>query len=478
MWVPRPLGGDPGPIILPAQAESGAMLVGRYCCVGDFPTARDCAVRGLDHGRDSTWHMLRLSAMASWRLDTLEPTASFRSAVYSIGESDAARQELGWHLEAPFRFRHECLACLVQGIFNMGWHPMFPLLDEGRLSPIQRRMFAQLPPVELLAWIEREIELTREALAPSSLRASPLYLPRTAQDDEIWHRGGELTRRIFKHFHRTSYRNGSFRACYTFIDFPRPPCTPRHLTLPNSYLTTTLAVANIWDSTSGRPLTLLTWAVAGADLGREAWHPDKVSLEWRRWGITTGTQWDSSAVMPVPSGPAPPGWLIGVTPIPTGNAPTVSMMLTQGAARRGGVFVDGLAPLDTGPIAISDPLLGQEGTGAVWRVGSELVPLSPFWVFARREVVTMAFQVRAARPVAGARLRIRILAKDDHSGDDGRERITIIMPVEVPAGIDLHTKEIRMPDLEPGDYRFEIALLDGDAAVTAPRGVSFILVKR
>lgn len=443
--------------------------------LGDFPTARDCAIRGLDQGEDSTWHLLRLSAMAAWRLDTVEATAAFRRAANSVGDSRVARDELGWHLEAAFRFRQACVSCQIQGILNMGWAPWNPLLHEGRLSPSQRDLFASLPSEEVLPWIEREIAITREDSAPSWLRTSPLVWQPSIRYEQIWRRGSELTRRVFKHFHLTSYRNGTFRSCRTWDDFPRPPCMPRHLPLTGTYLTTTLAVANVWDPESGQPLSLLTWALAAEDLGRERGDPDRVTVEWRRWGITTGTQWDSTAVLPVPSGPATNGWLIGVTPIPAGAAPTVSMMLTQGAARRGGVFVDHLVPLDNGPTAISDPLLGQEGTGASWHAGVESVPVSPFRVFARQEVVTVAYQVRSDRHLANGRLRIRIFGEEGDDGDPSHDRIAITVPVEVQAGLRLHAMEFEMPDLDAGEYRFEITLLGGDVAVTSSRTVSFVM---
>lgn len=443
--------------------------------LGDFPTARDCSIRGLRLGNDSTWHLLRLSAMAAWRLDTLEATEAFRWAVNSIGNSEAAREELGWHLEAGWRFQHECGPCLLQGVFNMGWSGYTPLLHEGRWSVDQRDLFDSLPSAELLSWIEREIGMTRQDSAPSWLRANPVPFQPSPRYEQIWRRGGELTRRVFKHFHLTSYRNGTFRSCIRWADSPRPPCMPRRLPLVNTYLTTTMAVASLWDPESGEPLTLLTWAVARADIGRTDGDPDRVNVEWRRWGILTGTQWDSSAALPVPPGPAGAGWLVGVTPIPAGTAPTVSLMLTQGAARRGGVFVDHLVPLDTGPIAISDPLLGQKGTGATWSAGNGSVPISPFRVFARQEVVTMAYQVRSGAPLVAARLRIRILGTDADSDESTVERIAITVPVEVAAGTHLHAKEFRMPDLDNGEYRFEITLLDGDAAVAPSRQVQFML---
>ncbi|MDZ4258414.1 MAG: hypothetical protein U0974_13285 [Gemmatimonadales bacterium] len=443
--------------------------------LGDFPTARDCAIRGLEHGNDSTWHLLRLSAMAAWRLDTLEATMAFRRAVTSVGTSRAAREELGWHLEAGFRHKHECQPCEIQGIFNMGWAPANPLLHEGRWPVEQRHLFDSLPSAELLPWIEREIAMTREDSAPSWLRTSPLIWQPSIRYEQIWRQGGELTRRVFKHFHLTSYRNGTFRSCWRYIDHPRPPCTPRRLPLVDTYLTTSMAVASIWDPESGQPLSLLTWALAAEELGREGGDPNRVTLEWRRWGITTGTQWDSTAVLPVPSGPATKGWLVGVTPIPAGPAPTVSLMLIQGAARRGGVFVDHLRPLQAGPLAISDPLLGQEGTGGIWHAGADSVPVSPFRVFARQEVVTVAYQVRSDRHLANGRLRIRIFGEEGDSGDPSHERIAITVPVEVQAGLHLYAKEFEMPDLDAGGYRFEITLLDGNAAVTSPRRVSFVM---
>ncbi|HEX3928422.1 MAG TPA: hypothetical protein VHW65_10525, partial [Gemmatimonadales bacterium] len=48
--------------------------------IGDFAAARTCSSRALEHGADSTWHMLRLAYIAFHVADTLGGTRFFRDA--------------------------------------------------------------------------------------------------------------------------------------------------------------------------------------------------------------------------------------------------------------------------------------------------------------------------------------------------------------------------------------------------------------
>lgn len=476
--VDRSLVQVPGGIALPELTAAirgghGSQFTRRSCVslainVGDFITARDCVIRGLESGGDSTWLQLRLAAMAMWREDTTEGLAAFRAAVLSSQASSQAREDLVWHLEAAPVKPTDCGACLPNGILTIGqpvpasgatWH-------HRRLSADLRDSLRKFAPPELLTWIER-------AMADSGA-AEVQVAPYLGPGGLAIHRWGSvLARRLFAHFYQTAYRRGTFRGCLSWTDFPHPPCTPRTLPLPDTYITTQLAATNIWDPATALPTTLLTWALSSGELGREPDDPARVTVEWRRSGVEEGVTWDSTVALAVPPRPREESWLMAVTPIPSDRAPTVSMILTQGSARRGGVFIDHIVPLDTAAIAISDPILGQAGTGVTWLLGADTVPMSPFRMFARKSAVALTYQVRSDREVLDARTRVRILGPDAETWQYTHELITVAFPVAVPPGISAHSNEIRMPDLESGEYRFEIAVVDGNRMLTTSRSVAF-----
>lgn len=475
--MPIPIGDVLAPIVAAVRRGGVPAFLQRACVslaidVGDFVTARDCATRALDQGRDSTWHLMRITATAFWQLDTLLGARAFRLAALASRPGQQSRDELGSHLEALFPLGKECVSCRHDGILNVGPGGAHSLKD-GRFSDVERAELRAMSPEVILPWLEAAVQRDDGLVTPSDAQHFHMTSVPDARYQQIWRTADPLTRRLFRHFHRTAYRTSTFRACVIWTSFPRPPCVPRTLPLPDTYIATALAAANIWDPATGVPTTLLTWALGSGDMGRNPGDPDRVTVEWRRSGVETGVTWDSIVALPVPPRPREESWLMAVTPIPSGRAPTVSMILTQGAARRGGVFLDHLAPLDTARIAISDPLLGQVGTGATWMLGADTVPMSPFRVFARKSAVTLTHQVRSDRTIDGARTRVRIVGEDETSGAFARELVTIAFPVAVSTGVTTFRQEITMPDLKSGAYQFEIALLDGDTVRATPRAVAF-----
>jgi len=95
---PLPAGTALPQLIRAIRAGSGSDFIRRACVslaidAGDFGSARDCAIRALMLGSDSTWHHLRLTAMAMWREDTTEGLARFRAAVLASPARSQARDD-------------------------------------------------------------------------------------------------------------------------------------------------------------------------------------------------------------------------------------------------------------------------------------------------------------------------------------------------------------------------------------------------
>src|SRR5690606_23609750 len=122
-----------------------------------------------------------------------------------------------------------------------------------------------------------------------------------------------------------------------------------------------------------------------------------------------------------------------------------------GASGRGGVHLDGLAPLSLASLAISDPILGQVGNAVTWRddVGTEVL-ISPLATFARKSTVELAYQIRQQGSDSAVTTRLRILGASAVFGDLREPLVTLRFSDVVVPGVQWMRRTLEMPDLPPG----------------------------
>jgi hypothetical protein len=439
---------------------------------GDFGSARDCAMRALDAGHDNAWHHMRLAALGAWTVDTTRGTMHFVEAFRYADATEQAREEVLWHLE---REAQACAACLVNGMLTVGGAGVDDsLVVKNRLTLTARASSRSLSGDALLGWIRAAIA-ARDSARVARYGPYRFQVPTAEYYQAIWDGGGLFTRRVFAHFHLTAYRRGAFRSCRLFLPQAPPPCTPRMQPLRDNYVDAGLIIREVWDPAVGQPVSLAAWALAAEGFSANPDHA-AAQLEWRGWEPVTGTQWHQVVRLSVPSNRWGGGWVMGTRRLPADSSPTVAMVVAQGAARRGAAFVDERTPLGTGPLELSDPLLGQHGTGATTVLGADTVFIAPLATFARKAPVTLFFQTRSATAHENHRLRMRFL-EGDGPGASGRELLTITAAIDVPAGLSGHHRELQVPDLSPGRYRLEIASLDAGGDVVTHRSAGLEVVK-
>ncbi|MES2306919.1 MAG: hypothetical protein V4558_15555 [Gemmatimonadota bacterium] len=433
--------------------------------VGDVPMARDCSLRALDRGADSTWHLLRLSAIALWYADTLLGIPTFLSAA-AAASSPGDRAELGWHLEPSFDV-NECLACSNNGLLNpsMRWSRSYR--PKWRLNESARLRFRSQPASELPGWIQAEVN----RLGPDTL---PMPILEFDKDpSQLFNRtvqaAGLFARNVLLHFRYTSYAGGAFRGCIT-LDVPYwPPCVPRRAPLSNTYIGVSASIASLWNPATSSPLALVAWAVPARDVAVDT----TVTLEFRRWGLVGGTEWDSTVTMQRNASFENDALLMGSMVMPASSRQTVSVIVTQGRTRRGGLFRDDLTPLGTGDLEVSDPILGQAGSGVEWKGDSLPVMIAPLRTFRKNEAATLYYQVRSARTRSDAAVTARFYSGVDADGPFDKQLIAIRFPSTLKAGVNGNYRELRMPNLEKGVYPLELTLTVGGQRVGEARSALF-----
>jgi hypothetical protein len=439
---------------------------------GDFGSARDCAMRALDAGHDKAWHHMRLAALGAWTVDTTRATKHFVEALRYADATELAREEVLWHLE---REPQACAACLVNGLLTLGGAGVDDsLVIKNHLTPTARAISRSLSGEELRGWLTTAIA-ARDSARIARYGPYRIQVPTADYYQAIWDEGDALTRRVFAHFHLTAYRRGSFRSCRLFLPQPPPPCTPRLQPLSDNYIDAGLIVREVWEPATAQPVSLAGWALATEGFSTNPEHAT-AQLEWRGWEPVTGTQWHQAVRLTVPPNRWGGGWVMGTRRLPADSTPTVAMVVAQGAARRGAAFVDERTPLGSGPLELSDPLLGQDGTGATTVLGADTVFIAPLAAFARKAPVTLYFQTRAAAAQDGLRLRMRFM-EGDGPGATGRDLVTLTAAMDVPAGVTGHHRELQVPDLSAGRYRLEVALLDAEGMVMTRRSAGLEVVR-
>ncbi len=442
---------------------------------GERAVARDCLTRALEAGHDSTWHLLRLAAMGYWAADTVLGRAAFDRAA-RVARTLDAKHELGWHLEAGYVVDGVAGGSrYANGILNMNsatWRTLLPL---GRFAPEERKLVLDLPAERHAHWIDSVARVLH----------SDTELPRRSQTDRfrlssspgmrytaIWDHGELVTRKIFKHFHLTAYAWGSFRPCGNTGRFSMP-CFPTTIPTHRAVITASLQSGAVWSVADAQQL-LVGWATAGSGLeGATA-----ADIRWSRWGLEVGTAFQAESKLDIPATYQRNQWLMGVSTIPAAppDASTLGMMVEAGASGRGGVHLDGLAPLSDAVLAISDPVLGQVGNAVTWRDKSGYeVLISPLATFARKSTVELAYQIRQQGTDSAVTTRLRILGESAVFGDLREPLVTLRFRDAVVPGVQWMRRTLDMPDLPAGSYALELAVAGADGVFGAARVARFDL---
>jgi len=244
------------------------------------------------------------------------------------------------------------------------------------------------------------------------------------------------------------------------------------------HIATVATLSRVWDPASGATLAVLPYALRIGDLAID---PDSstatIDLAVRQWNPVTAS-WQTTEVtrrLRLPASRDKDAFVTGYFVVPsTPGVSAWSLVAGQGADRLGRTFADRVPPLATGPLTISDVVLGAESQGQDWQTtGGRTVPLGPLGAYDRKQPVAVYWQVQSARARGRVRTTIRLL-RTDRKGV-GKVALEVATEGELAKGLTEVQREVGVAQLDPGAYRLEVELTDLGDHVTVKRSAPLLL---
>ncbi|MEO8480383.1 MAG: hypothetical protein ABI542_12225, partial [Gemmatimonadota bacterium] len=244
------------------------------------------------------------------------------------------------------------------------------------------------------------------------------------------------------------------------------------------HIATVATLSRVWDPRSGVTLAVVPYALR---LGDVAFDPDSISatidLAVRQWNPIT-TAWQSTEIsqrIHLPVSRDDDSRLTGFLVVPsTDGVSAWSLVAGQGSDRLGRSFADRVPPLSTGPLAISDVVLGAASQGESWQTtGGRTIPLGPLGAYDRSQKVAVYWQTDSERARVSVRTTIRLLRTDRKGA------LSVALEVategELAKGITEFQRDVGVAQLDGGSYRLEVELTDLGDGATVKRSAALLL---
>lgn len=234
-------------------------------------------------------------------------------------------------------------------------------------------------------------------------------------------------------------------------------------------------LARVWDPRSGGPLAVIPYALR---IGNVSVDEDSgavaaaVDLSLRQWSRASATWLETDVHRRLRFERLPEdGYLTGFVVIPSNPDVTAwSLVVSQGPDRRGRAWETDSPPLASGPLVLSDLILGAASQGQTWTTTTgTAVSLAPLGAFDKAEPVSLYWQVRSA--VARDSVRIRVaLFREEGRGEQAA--LALEFTERLGTGLTEISRRIGIDRLGGGAYRLEVTLSDprtGDVAKRSAR---------
>jgi hypothetical protein len=147
---------------------------------------------------------------------------------------------------------------------------------------------------------------------------------------------------------------------------------------------------------------------------------------------------------------------------------------TQGDSRRGRAWDVATGPLDSGPLVLSDLVLGQEGQGLLWSDHNTDILLAPLNAVDRTHPVSLYYQIQSDRPGPALRTTVALYRIADGVARD-TAALQVAFDQAVRSGVNEVAPTLDVSRLEKGSYRLEVRLTDATGAVISRRNVQLDL---
>lgn len=453
--------------LLEASLQPDASETTRRGCVsaalttGDVVTARECIHAALDVGQDSTWHLLRLAALAFWQAEPGRGARILDLAVASARDP-VDREEVGWHLEPSFDADGDCIVCWGNGLLNPFGPALRPIRERYELSPAERlrwRASGSPPPGDRLAALRSVF-----AGEQTDRGAEPLRWPPGERFGQVVATAPATARNAMIHFYYTTYGAGTFRACRKFAPAIEPPCIPRWRAGDDEILAVQMVTRRFWETGGSPRRRAIVIAVEPPTSGRF----EDLRLVVRAWGWHAGTVYHHVMAESLPAAESrrPIGRAIVLDDT---GIDAIGVLAVNWKGARGGLWHDlettseqaGAVAAADSLVELSDPFVTTDTSSAA----PGPAPGLPWPAISRTvdagEPVRIAFQVRnPGDAVTGVRIGIEVAGLSD-TWEADRPGLRVEAEFEAPPGISVHSQVIGFRNLKAGIYRLRIGLLTG-----------------
>ncbi len=237
-------------------------------------------------------------------------------------------------------------------------------------------------------------------------------------------------------------------------------------------VTPTLQILGLDRATGGSPRLVVAFAIPGGQLasvsanGRTVYpvHFQLMALDFRnghRTGLDTLRQFVTNAAL------VEGQFIMGALelPVPEGTY-TVSLVITQEDGRGAVAHLGKVtAPRASTRLAVSDLVLGREGSGVRWNSGATVVPLNPLNAYPKGGAAEVYFQLSGLTSGATCQTAFEFYKSDD---DPKRPpRLRIAAPLTAGATRLEVQRTLGLQNLEPGRYRVQLTVSGAGETVKA-----------
>jgi hypothetical protein len=236
----------------------------------------------------------------------------------------------------------------------------------------------------------------------------------------------------------------------------------------------------LWDPLSRAEIALVTYAMPIKELTvqeRDHRRTTVVDFELHQWDPHLDRRRDTSFSrhFELPDTNLKRPNLIGF--VVTGSTTGVSawnLVATQPDNRRARSYDVTTPGLGTGPVALSDIVIGSTSQGVAWQFHNAEVSLAPTNAVDRMHPLTLYYQVRSDSAHEDLRTTVAIYRVDRGTPHDSAA-LTVSFSQPLARGINELAPELDASRLDKGSYQLEIRITDARGVVVTRRRASLDL---
>jgi hypothetical protein len=232
----------------------------------------------------------------------------------------------------------------------------------------------------------------------------------------------------------------------------------------------------LWDPLTQAPIALVTYALPVKELSVQSRGPQRttvVDLELRQWDGAVEKWRDTSFSrhFELPDTNVKRPNLVGFVAV--GSTPGVSawsLVATQPDQRRGRAFDLSTPGLGTGPVALSDLVLGAETEGIRWSLHNVDIPLAPTGSLDRKAVISLYYQIRSESARSDLRTTVALYKLDDGAVRDSAA-LQVSFEQVVRRGVNEVAPTLDVSRLDTGRYQLMVVIADPAGSALSRRHV-------